>query len=36
MDISTLVGVILGIIAVFVGMVVKGASLSVLINPAAF
>ena len=36
MDISTLVGIILGIIAVFVGMVVKGASLSVLINPAAF
>lgn len=36
MDISTLVGIILGIIAVFVGMVVKGASLSILINPAAF
>lgn len=36
MDISTLVGIILGFIAVFVGMVVKGASLSILINPAAF
>ena len=36
MDISTIIGVILGIIAVFVGMVVKGASLSILINPAAF
>lgn len=36
MDISTIVGIILGIIAVFVGMVLKGASLSVLINPAAF
>lgn len=36
MDIATLVGVLLGIIAIFVGMVLKGASLSVLINPAAF
>lgn len=35
MDIATLVGVLLGLIAVFVGMVLKGASLSVLINPAA-
>lgn len=36
MDIATLIGVLLGLIAVFVGMVLKGASLSVLINPAAF
>ncbi len=36
MDIASLVGVLLGLIAVFVGMVLKGASLSVLINPAAF
>lgn len=36
MDLATLIGIILGIIAVFVGMVIKGASLSVLINPAAF
>ena len=36
MDIATLIGVLLGVIAVFVGMVLKGASLSVLINPAAF
>lgn len=36
MDIATLVGILLGVIAVFVGMVIKGASLDVLINPAAF
>ena len=35
MDISTIIGVVLGLIAVFVGMVIKGASLSTLINPAA-
>lgn len=36
MDISTIVGVIFGIIAVFLGMFIKGADMSVLINPAAF
>lgn len=36
MDLATVIGIFLGIIAVFVGMVVKGASLSILINPAAF
>ena len=36
MDISTIVGVVFGIIAVFLGMYIKGADLSVLINPAAF
>ena len=36
MDIASLVGVLLGLIAVFVGMALKGASLSVLVNPAAF
>ena len=36
MDLATVIGVLLGLIAVFVGMVLKGASLSVLINPAAF
>lgn len=36
MDLATLVGVLLGVIAVFVGMLLKGASFSVLINPAAF
>lgn len=36
MDLSTIIGIVLGIIAVFVGMVLKGASLGVLINPAAF
>lgn len=36
MDLSTIIGIILGIIAVFVGMVVKGADIGVLINPAAF
>jgi len=32
---STIVGVVLGLIAVGVGMVIKGASLSSLLNPAA-
>jgi len=36
MDLATVIGIILGIIAVFVGMVLKGAQLSILINPAAF
>ncbi len=36
MDKTTLIGIILGIIAVGVGMVFKGVSPSVLINPAAF
>ena len=36
MDIATIIGVLLGFIAIFVGMVLKGASLSVLVNPAAF
>ncbi len=35
MDKTTIIGVILGIIAVGVGMVFKGVSPSVLINPAA-
>ena len=35
MDIATIIGVILGFIAVFVGMIMKRASLSILINPAA-
>ncbi|WLV24191.1 flagellar motor stator protein MotA [Aciduricibacillus chroicocephali] len=35
MDITSLVGIILGLIAVFVGMVLKGVSLTALINPAA-
>lgn len=36
MEQSTIIGVVLGISAVGVGMILKGASLSVLINPAAF
>lgn len=36
MDLSTIIGIVLGIVAVFVGMVLKGASLTALINPAAF
>lgn len=36
MDKSSLIGVFLGLIAVFVGMVVKGVPLSALVNPAAF
>ncbi|MFC5541966.1 MAG: flagellar motor stator protein MotA [Bacilli bacterium] len=35
MDISTVLGIILGVVAIFVGMVLKGASLSILLNPAA-
>lgn len=33
---SSIIGVILGILAVAIGMVLKGANLTVLINPAAF
>ncbi len=36
MEISTVIGVILGIISVFVGMILKGAPLTALNNPAAF
>jgi len=36
LEISTIIGVIGGLLAVGVGMVLKGASLSALINPAAF
>ena len=36
MERSTLIGVILGVISVFVGMVINGAPLSALLNPAAF
>ncbi|OLN23607.1 flagellar motor protein MotA [Domibacillus antri] len=36
MDKASLIGVILGIIAVGVGMVMKGVGLTVLLNPAAF
>jgi len=36
MDISLIIGIALGCIAVIGGMIFKGASLSVLINPAAF
>ncbi|AFL98717.1 flagellar motor component [Desulfitobacterium dehalogenans ATCC 51507] len=35
MELSTLIGLLLGFIAVGVGMVLKGASLTALINPAA-
>lgn len=33
---STIIGMILGVISVFVGMVIKGAPITVLNNPAAF
>ena len=33
---STIIGIVLGFVAVFVGMLVKGASLAILWNPAAF
>lgn len=36
MEKSTIIGIILGIVGVFVGMLLKGAGMSVLINPAAF
>ena len=36
MEKSTLIGVIMGVLAVTVGMVLKGASITALINPAAF
>ncbi|MCX7781186.1 MAG: flagellar motor stator protein MotA [Negativicutes bacterium] len=36
MEKSTLIGIILGVAAVTIGMVLKGASLTALINPAAF
>ncbi len=36
MDIATVLGVILGVLAIIVGMIFKGASPAVLINPAAF
>ncbi|RDW15634.1 flagellar motor stator protein MotA [Oceanobacillus chungangensis] len=35
MDISSLIGLILGIVAIGVGMVLKGVSITALINPAA-
>ena len=35
MDIFLLVGIILGFFSVIVGMIVKGADVTVLINPAA-
>ena len=36
MDKTTLIGIIFGIIAVFVGMILKGVDISALNNPAAF
>lgn len=36
MELSTVFGIIIGFLAVGVGMVLKGASLAVLVNPAAF
>ncbi|BBB92288.1 MAG TPA: flagellar motor stator protein MotA [Methylomusa anaerophila] len=36
MEMSTLVGIVIGVTAVTVGMVYKGANLTILINPAAF
>ncbi len=35
MDFATLIGIILGVVAVVVGMVVKGADVMALVNPAA-
>ena len=36
LETSTVIGIGMGIISVFVGMVIKGAPISVLVNPAAF
>lgn len=36
MEISTIIGLVLGLVSVLVGMVLKGASISALINPAAY
>lgn len=36
MDISTIIGLVLALIGVFVGMIMKGVSLGALNNPAAF
>lgn len=36
LDKASIIGVILGLVAIFVGMAVKGAHLSALLNPAAF
>ena len=33
---STVIGIFLGLIGVFVGMAIKGANMAILINPAAF
>ncbi|OOR21674.1 flagellar motor protein MotA, partial [Bacillus wiedmannii] len=35
MDFATIIGLILGFVAVVVGMVVKGADVNALLNPAA-
>ena len=34
MDFATIIGLILGFVAVVVGMVVKGADITALLNPA--
>ncbi|MFD0768234.1 flagellar motor stator protein MotA [Bacillus sp. CGMCC 1.60114] len=36
MDLASIIGIILGIVAVVLGMFLKGASLTALLNPAAF
>lgn len=36
MDLASIIGIILGIVAVVLGMFLKGASLNALLNPAAF
>ena len=36
LETSTVIGLIMGLISIFVGMVIKGAPLSALNNPAAF
>ena len=36
MEMSTVIGVFMGFISVFVGMILKGAPLTAMNNPAAF
>lgn len=35
LDIATILGLLIGVIAIVVGMIMKGVSLAALINPAA-
>ena len=36
MELATVIGLVLGLVSIFVGMILKGAPLSAMNNPAAF